>query len=72
MAIEGTRQSTHLLLDPRLIATLVVDSTPRVATEVEPRVLIEEFVEGITVLPHYFSVKAHGAPPVLVVYPKLG
>jgi hypothetical protein len=55
-----------------LIATLVVDSTPRVATEVEPRVLIEEFVEGITVLPHYFSVKAHGAPPVLVVYPKLG
>ena len=56
----------------RLLATLDVDKTWNAATEVERRVLIDEFIEEITVLPDYLDVKVHGAPPVHVLYQEVG
>ena len=56
----------------RLLATLDIDKTWTVATDVERRVLIDEFVEEITVLPDYLDVKVHGAPPVHVLYQEVG
>ena len=44
-----------------MLATLDIDKTWKAATEVEQRVLIDEFVEEITVLPDYLDVKVHGA-----------
>jgi hypothetical protein len=56
----------------RMLATLDVDKTWNAATEVERRVLIDEFIEEISVLPDYLDVKVHGAPPVHVLYQELG
>ena len=56
----------------RLLATLEVDKTWKAATEVERRVLIDEFIEEITVLPDYLEVKVHGAPAVHVLYQEVG
>ena len=56
----------------QLLATLDVDKTWRAATDVERRVLIDEFIEEITVLPDYLDVKVHGAPPVHVLYQEVG
>jgi hypothetical protein len=55
----------------QLLATLDVDKTWKAATEVERRVLIDEFIEEITVLPDYLDVKVHGAPAVHVLYQRL-
>ena len=55
-----------------MLATLDVDKTWKAATEVERRVLIDEFIEEITVLPDYLDVKVHGAPPVHVLYQEVG
>ena len=52
----------------RILATLDVDKTWSAATEVERRVLIDEFIEEISVLPDYLDVKVHGAPPLHVRY----
>ena len=51
---------------------LDIDSTWSVATEVERRVLIDEFIEEISVLPDYLDVKVHGAPPLHVRYQEVG
>ena len=56
----------------RMLATLDVDKTWNAATEVEKRVLIDEFLEEISVLPDYLDVKVHGAPPVHVLYQEVG
>jgi hypothetical protein len=56
----------------RLFATLDVDKTWKAATDVERRVLIDEFIEEITVLPDYLDVKVHGAPAVHVLYQEVG
>ncbi len=56
----------------QLLATLDVDKTWKTATDVERRVLIDEFIEEITVLPDYLDVKVHGAPPVHVLYQEVG
>jgi len=56
----------------QMLATLDIDETWRVATEIERRVLIDEFLEEITVLPDYLDVKVHGAPPVHVLYQEVG
>ncbi len=56
----------------QLLATLDVDQTWKAATEVERRVLIDEFIEEITVLPDYLDVKVHGAPPLHVLYQEVG
>ena len=55
-----------------MLATLDINTTWKVATEVERRVLIDEFLEEITVLPDYLDVKVHGAPPVHVLYQEVG
>ena len=56
----------------RMLATLDVDKTWSAATEVERRVLIDEFIEEISVLPDYLDVKVHGAPPLHVRYQEVG
>ncbi len=55
-----------------MLATLDVDRTWKAATEVERRVLIDEFIEEISVLPDYLDVKVHGAPPLHVLYQEVG
>jgi hypothetical protein len=42
------------------------------ATEVERRVLIDEFIEEISGLPHYLDVKVQGVPPLHVRYQEVG
>ncbi len=56
----------------QMLATLDVGKTWNAATEVERRVLIDEFIEEIFVLPDYLDVKVHGAPPLHVRYQKSG
>lgn len=56
----------------QMLSSLDVDTTWRAATEIERRVLIDEFLEEITVLPDYLDVKVHGAPPVHVLYQEVG
>jgi hypothetical protein len=36
------------------------------------RVLIDEFIEEIMVLPDYLDVNVHGAPPLHVLYQEVG
>jgi hypothetical protein len=43
----------------------------RPATELERRLLMDEFIEEITVLPDYLDVKVHGAPPLHVLTRRL-
>ena len=62
----------HFEAVAQMLATLDVDKTWRAATEVERRVLIDEFLEEVTVLPDYLDVKVHGAPPVHVLYQEVG
>ncbi len=54
----------HFVDVAAVLASLDVDSTWEAATELERRVLIDEFLEEISVLPDYLDVKVHGAPPV--------
>jgi hypothetical protein len=51
-----------------LLGTLDIDKTWKAATDVERRVLIDEFIEEFSVLPDYLDVKVHGAPAVHVLY----
>ncbi len=44
----------------------------KAATEVERRVLIDEFIEEILVLSDYLDVTVHGAPPLHVRYQEVG
>jgi hypothetical protein len=56
----------------RMLATLDIEKTWTAATDVERRVLIDEFIEEITVLPDYLDVKVHGAPALHVLYQEVG
>jgi hypothetical protein len=56
----------------RMLAAINVERTWAAATEVERRVLLDEFLEGITVLPDYIDVNIHGAPPIHVLYQEVG
>jgi hypothetical protein len=56
----------------RMLAALDVERTWAAATEVERRVLLDEFLECITVLPDYIDVNIHGAPPIHVLYQVVG
>jgi hypothetical protein len=53
-------ESGHFDDVARLLATLDVDRTRKVATEIERRVLIDEFVEEILVLPDDLDVLPGG------------
>jgi hypothetical protein len=56
----------------QLLATLDVDKTWRAGMGDERRVLIDEFIEEITVLPDYLDVKVHRAPSLHVLYQEVG
>jgi site-specific DNA recombinase len=56
----------------RLLATLDVNTMWKAATEVERRVLIDEFIGEILVLPDYLDITVHGAPPLHVRYQEVG
>ena len=56
----------------RMLSSLDIDKAWTAATEVERRVLIDEFLEEIMVLPDYLDVKVHGAPPLHVLYQEVG
>ena len=56
----------------RMLASLDIDKTWKAATGVERRVLIDEFIEEISVLPDYLDVKVNGAPSVHVLYQEVG
>ena len=58
---RGDDVAQHFDAVAQLLTTLDVDKTWRAATDVERRVLIDEFIEEITVLPDYLDVKVHGA-----------
>jgi hypothetical protein len=40
--------------------------------QVERRVLLDEFLKEITILPDYIDVNIHGAPPIHVLYQEVG
>ena len=56
----------------QMLAALDVERTWEAATEAERRVLLDEFLECITVLPDYIDVSIHGAPPIHVLYQEVG
>ncbi len=73
--VEAARSddiAQHFDAVAQMLATLDIDKTWNVATEIERRVLIDEFLEEITVLPDYLDVKVHGAPAVHVLYQEVG
>ena len=51
----------------RMLAALDIERTWALATEVERRVLLDEFLKQVTVLPDYIDVNIHGAPPIHVL-----
>ncbi len=55
-----------------VLSALDVERTWEAATEVERRVLVDEFLEEISVLPDYVDVKVHGAPSLHVLYQEVG
>jgi hypothetical protein len=56
----------------QMLAALDVQRTWAAATEVERRVLLDEFLEDLAVLPDYIDVNIHGAPPIHVLYQEVG
>jgi hypothetical protein len=57
----------------QMLAALDIERTwAAAATEVERRVLLDEFLKEITVLPDYIDVNIHGAPSIHVLYQEVG
>jgi hypothetical protein len=56
----------------QMLAALDIERTWAAATEVERRVLLDEFLKEITVLPDYIDVNIRGAPPIHVRYQEVG
>ena len=55
-----------------LLATMQVRTLWAAATPVEKRVLIDEFIKEVTVLPDHLEVQVAGAPPLKVLYDEVG
>jgi hypothetical protein len=55
-----------------VLTKLDIDRTWAAATEVKRRILLDELLEEVTVLPGYIDVTIHGAPPVHVRYQEVG
>ncbi len=55
-----------------VLTKLDIDRTWAAATELERRVLLDEFLGEVTVLPGYLNVTIHGASPVHVLYQEVG
>jgi len=71
-AVRGDNVARHFDEVAEVLAALDVERTWAAATEVERRVLLDEFLECITVLPDYIDVNIHGAPPIHVLYQDVG
>ena len=83
-AVSGDTEATRLELEKaddvrkrfeevaRVLADLDIDRSWAAATELERRILIEELVEGITVLPDHLEVNVSGAPRLHVLYQEVG
>jgi hypothetical protein len=56
----------------QMLAALDIERTWAAVTEVERRILLDEFLECVTVLPDYLDVNIHGAPPIHVLYQEVG
>jgi len=56
----------------QMLAALDIERTWAAATEVERRVLLDEFLECLTVLPDYIDVNIHGAPPKESQFDRVG
>ena len=54
------------------LAARDVERVWNAATEVERRVLIDEFLDEILVLPDYLDITVHGSPPLHVHYQEVG
>ena len=55
-----------------VLTKLDIDRTWAAATELERRVLLDELLEEVTVLPGYLNVTIQGAPPLHVRYQEVG
>ena len=55
-----------------LLASLDIERVWDAATERERRILVEQLVESITVLPDHLEVKIAGTPPLNVLYSEVG
>jgi len=55
-----------------MLAALDIERTWAAATDVARRVLLDEFLECLTVLPDYFDVNIHGAPAIHVLLQEVG
>jgi hypothetical protein len=62
----------HLEEVVAVLTELDIDRTWAAATELERRVLLDELLEEVTVLPGYLNVTIHGAPPVHVLCQEVG
>jgi hypothetical protein len=56
----------------QMLAALDIQRTWAAANDAERRVLLDEFLEDITVLPDYMNVNVHGAPSIHVLYQEVG
>ncbi len=56
----------------RILADLDIERIWQAGKDVERRVLIDEFLEQITVLPDHLEVAISGAPPINVLYAEVG
>ena len=55
-----------------MLSAIDIQRTWGAATDAERRVLLDEFLEDITVLPDYMDVNIHGAPSIHVLYQEVG
>ena len=69
---RGGDVARHFEDAAEMLAALDLESTWAAATELERRVLLDEFLGDITVLPDYIDVNIHGAPPIHVLYQEIG
>jgi hypothetical protein len=56
----------------QMLGALDIPRTWAAANDAERRVLLDEFLEDITVLPDYMDVNIHGAPSIHVLYQEVG
>ncbi len=83
-AVKGETEASRLELEKaddvrqrfeevaRVLADLEIDRSWAAATDLERRILIEEMVESVTVLPDHLEVNVSGAPRLHVLYQEVG
>jgi site-specific DNA recombinase len=56
----------------KILETLDVDVIWKAATDLERKILIDNFVESITVFPEHFEITIAGSPPLIVLPQEVG